>query len=609
MPIQLPRPLVSRRFLLLLALGSWALCAGYAALVVGTASWADARRLDALFPYYGWHIRFFNPEAWQHLQRGLAALALGLAGAGLALGPGTRAGRRELSALESAGRQLGRRVAGQWRALSAPQRQFLWGNLLLLTAVRVYLSVATPWADDAVSFEFFVRQRLLAVAAYYPLPNNHILANTLAWGFYQLHPTFWWSMRLPVLLTSTLGSGLLFMGVLRRLGYWPALLAAGAMSWVQLSLSHAAAGRGYWLVVVMATTMFLAVLALLAADAAPPPGAAGTQRVEPGSLRESGPAASPALAWAALVGAGLLGSYAVPTFAYVLASAFSWLALRALLTRRWALLATTGALALVAALGALLLYTPTLFVSGPGALLHNPYVEQLSAAAFWRSLPAHVWYTEGYLLGQRHVGAGLTVSGLALFAHLWRRGRAGQLPPALARQVRELGLPALWFGGAPYAVLLVQRVLPPERTLLYKSWFFFLLAALVLAGWRGAWTPTRRRLVGVGAGLFVLYQLATQLRYNHNARAMSADHRAVYAWLGSHPEARPALIPDLYLWAWLRFESHIEAPGKPYQADQLPRPGRRYRCLVVRASSPAPGPAEPRLNPAAATPLPGHSSP
>jgi hypothetical protein len=290
------------------------------------------------------------------------------------------------------------------------------------------------------------------------------------------------------------------------------------------------------------------------------------------------------LAWVALLGGALLGAYAVPTFAYVLGSAFSWLVLQAIRRRQWRLVGQAGLAGGVAALGIVLLYAPTLFVSGPDAMLANPYVRPLSANQFWRALPAHIWFTEGYLVGQRHVGAVATVLGLALFGQLLWRWRAGQLPARLAQQVRAIGLPALWFFCFPYVLLLGQRVLAPERTWLYKSWFFFILVALVLLSWQ----QLRRGLLVAGAVLFVFYQVSAQLRLNYQTQRMNASHRVVFAWLQQHQGQGRVLIPDMYLWAWLRFETHIRVPSQHWLPDYQPRPGLAYTYAITRRGAPRP---------------------
>ena len=255
----------------MLGLGALAGCVGYVALVFSTATWAEARALDAIFPYDGWHIQPFSAAAYWQLTLALSAAALVLVAAwlGLASTPG---GRTQLAATAREVGAAARRLGAQWRVLPRRQRGLALGGLAALTLVRAYLSTGyRPYGDDAISYEFFVRHRLLAVAAYYPMPNNHILANTLSWGCYQLWPSFWASMRLPVLLTSTLGAGLLFGVLLRRVGFGSALLATGAFSWLQLGLFYASNGRGYWLVLLLAGVVFWGLLHLLdtAADAPP----------------------------------------------------------------------------------------------------------------------------------------------------------------------------------------------------------------------------------------------------------------------------------------------------------------------------------------------------
>ncbi|MBO2030783.1 hypothetical protein J4D99_05210 [Siccationidurans ginsengisoli] len=556
---------VPRRFLLLLALGSLALAAGYAALVLGTSSWAEAQALEAIYPYEGWHLPALGLAAWQYTGGGLAVLAALLTLAWVGLGPATLAGRAELEATLAEGWRLRAGVAHRWRGLSRRQRWLLLVHLVVLTAVRVYLSLTLPWADDGGSFEYFVRHGLLAVSAYYPVPNNHVLSNAIAWAFYQVHPGFWWAMRLPVLLASTLGTVLMFWGLLRRLGYWPAQLAAGAMGWTQLSLYHAAVGRGYWLGALLAAMVFLALLALL------------EESLEPGRR----------LAWAGLVGASILGCYAVPTFAYVVTAAFMWLVGQALQRHHWRQLARLATMGAVAGLATIALYSPLLLVSGRAALLANPYVRALPGASFWAQLPAHAWFVEGWLAGQRQLGGLLVGLGLGLFGMLVLASWRGRLAPTQARLVREVGWPALWFMLWPYVPMVVQRVLPPERTLFYKAWFFFVLVALALAVWpvrRAQW----RWLLGLALVPYGAYQVASQVLGGRRLHRANADYEATYQWLVRQAPHQPILIANRFLWFWLRFEAHTQAPAQQWLADRYPRPGVAYAYILARGDSLAP---------------------
>ena len=504
-------------FFSLLALGALALCAGYAALVLRTATWAEARALDAIFSISGWHLPPLSSADFLRLRLVLTSVAAGLAAGWFGIGLGTRVGRAELVAGR---REVGGALKGLGRALWQLPRRVRWwlgSALLALSVVRTYMSTSQAGGDDVVSYVLFVRHQLLAVSAYYPLPNNHVLSNTLSWLFYQVHPRFWWSMRLPVLLTSLAGTLVLFAGLRRWLGVGLSALAVGAFSWLQLSLYYAAAGRGYWLVNLLVGVVFFSLLKLCEQTAG--------QRS----------------AWLGLVGAAILGCYTVPTFGYVLAAAFSWLGGQALWQRAYRLVLATGGVGVVVAGGVGLLYAPLLFVSGPAALLANPYVQAWPWTRFWQALPAYVWLTEGFLAGQQRIGAVLTMLVLGLFGRLWWRAATGQLSAARARRVLRVGLPALWFGVLPYAVLLVQRVQPPERTLLFKAWFFFILVALVTEDW--LWhRPARRWPAAVAGSLFLLYEAGTAVRLNYKARQPPVDRWAAYAYHAPSGLVSPSLV-------------------------------------------------------------------
>lgn len=459
-----------RYFWALLGIGILALSGSYATWVVTSASWAETQHLRAIypdddtvihiFPHDGTSIRAFGPVAWQWAQGLFAAGTLLVVATWLVLALVVARGRTELRAVRDELRQVGQRAWQAWRQLPTKERRIFMGQLLLLTAVRLYLSWTLVWHDDATSYYLFVRHGLLAVGAYYPLPNNHELSNLLSLGFYQLHSGFWWSMRLPVLLISTVATWLLFRVLLGRLGYWPALLTTVATAWLRPSLYYAASGRGYWLVLLLTGLVFWALLGLL-----DPPSSAFRGRAK----------------WLVLVGAGVLGSYAVPTFAYVLISAWSWLGGQAIRRRDWELLGQAVVAGLLVIAGAVVLYGPTLYVSGWPALLANPYLRPQhlfwqqfpvwphaptyfsTTAATWPHFPSYLWTTESYLGGQPHLGALVGLLGLAAFGWAaWRAWTSGW-SAATRQQVQQVGWPALWFALSPYLLLPVQQVLPPER--------------------------------------------------------------------------------------------------------------------------------------------------
>lgn len=551
------------RFFGILAVGLLALCAGYSAIVFHSSTWAEARQLDAIFPFYKWRTRLYSAPEYAQAGQLLAGVA-----AVLALWAGTlslsTAGRAEWRqwAQELRAALLSQRRG--WLALTAAQWRGAAWLLLGLTAFRFVISIPaiTPGYDDVPSYEMFSSKSLLAVSSYYPVPNNHVLSNTINWVFYHINPGFWFTMRLPVLLAATAATALLFGGLLwARASFRVAWLSTLLFSLAQLSLYHVAVGRGYWLLTGLAVVAFFACLALLG----------GTRM--------------PRAAWTGLVVGGALGLYTVPTFALVLGSAFSWLGLGYARRRNWLALGWLVLLGAVVAVASLLLYAPLLFVSGPTIFFDNGFVTPKPFAQLWRELPAYLWETEGFLAGQMKVGGLLVVAVLGAVALLWR-----QLPhwPAAQRQVWQRLVPvALWFMVLPYAMMTAQRVFAPGRAVLYKASFFFLLVALVADHLLQKTSPWQRWLrLGLpllGLGWFA-YEINSLWRDNLRPRARNEALYQAFLWLDQHPKA-PTLMPEPTHGLFVRMYLHSERPGQVWPIDHFPRPGISYTYVLAQPDS------------------------
>ena len=553
----------SPRYFVLLACLLLGLCSGYSALVLSSSTWAEARQLDLIFPFYAWRIRPFSAaelaRTW-HLLAGGAALLLGAA----ALLASGRAARAEWAAFRQ---ELGRVARGLQRTLStlpAGEQRLAAGAFAALTMLRLLMSLpaVTPGYDDVPSYEIFASKSLLAVSAYYPVPNNHVLANTISWLFYHVSPGFWFTMRLPVVLAATGATALLFTGLLwARAGFRPALLATLLFGCAQLSLYHAAVGRGYWLLTALAGIVFFCTLALQ-----------HTPRLS-------------RVGWLGVVMSGVLGTYTVPTFALVLVSAFSWLGLGALRRKTLAGLVPLVATGVLIIAGALLLYVPLMFVSGPTILFANGFVAPHPWPEFWRGLPAYLWESEGFLAGQMRIGGLLTLAGVAAAIGLCWRARQGRVPAALRWPGQYLVSAALWFMFAPYSLLVVQRVFAPSRTLLYKAFFFFVLVALALE-WllRRRWTSTQQRglrlVLGLAGTLWLGYQLQSLRRDNRPPRKRNAALHAAFVWLDHQPRG-PLLIPESTHSLFVRMYLHAERPGQQWHIDASPQPGVVYAYVLA----------------------------
>ena len=558
-------------FIGLLAIWVLAGCSGYAAWIMYTADVQEAATLVTHFPQHAQWLGAIQP-AFTKLRLLLTSIAIGSSLlSGLLAWRLNRRGYPTCHIWRAGWQQAWHGLAQSWRSLLPRQRHGALAAFVALTLLRISISRVLVTFDDGASYEYFVRKSLLSISAYYPAPNNHILSNTISWLFYQVHPDYWWSMRMPVLLVSAAGTVGWFLGLLRCSNFRVAALTTVLFSLVELSLFYAAEGRGYALLMALSSAGFFCVLAL------------------------TGPGAEPsapklAIAWSGLVAAGVLGLYTIPTFAYFLVAAYSWLGIRWLRKpyhQRLASLCIAGAVTL---LGAALLYSPLLLVSGPGSLFQNEFVVPLETSIFFRQFPAYLWETEGCLLGESHNGVLATIhlgslAAVAVVAGLLAlvaAARRGHLPASQATYILRLGLPALWFVVLPYALLLVQRVQAPNRTLWFKAVFMFLLVGLE-TDWlfrRAENTRLARFSLLLGVGLWVGVQF-TQL-YRSNELRLSYLHspHLVAKWLLQQPPG-PVLAPGgpWYL-SFIRFYLHFEAPTSSLEIDGTPRPNVQYRYLI-----------------------------
>src|SRR5919112_5520167 len=128
---------ISSRFFVLLGLALLAACAGYAALVLSSATWAEARALDLIFPFYGLPIRTFTETEYAAARNGLAVSALLLGVAAIIVGNAS-SGTRELQALRREVSELWTGLINGLKALSARQRRQAGGALAFLTVLRLY---------------------------------------------------------------------------------------------------------------------------------------------------------------------------------------------------------------------------------------------------------------------------------------------------------------------------------------------------------------------------------------------------------------------------------------------------------------------------------------
>ncbi|WP_324671783.1 hypothetical protein [Hymenobacter sp. GOD-10R] len=573
MPFLMPYYSTTNRFQEFHAVGLlavWLLagCAGYAASILYSVEVGEVLALARRSSPNG-HALSTTQVAFEQLRLGLGTTACVLGMYGVVVFYDLhRQGLVVQHFWRTSGLRAKRGLFYAWYALRPRQQRWTLAAFAALTVLRIIVSRRLVTFDDSASYEFFVRDSLLTVSAYYPAPNNHIFSNTLSWLFYQVCQEYWWSMRVPVLLASTAATAYWFLGLLRCSNFRVAALTVMLCSLLELNLFLAAEGRGYALLFALSALGFFSALSLTDAEAP-----------------------TPKRAWAGMAVAGIIGLYTVPTFAYFLVAAYSWLGFCWLCKGDLHRLVAGVLLGATTLVGAALLYAPLLLISGPGALFRNAYVKPLAVSTFFQRLPAYVWEVEGGLLGESrngvlasvHLGslaAGAVVIGFLALARAAQRGR---LPAHQVAYVLRLGVPALWFVVMPYLLLVMQRVEAPSRTLAFKATFMFLLIGLELDWVLHQFGPRVRHLrttLRLGIGLWAGVQLTQLYRSNELRLSYLRTPHLAAQWLLNQP-AGPILAPNApcYLPA-LRFYIHFEKPTSTLEIDDAPKPGTRYRYII-----------------------------
>lgn len=467
--------------------------------------------------------------------------------------------RRALSGALRAEWQLLRRRFRQWhRRRPAAAKAGALMLLALVAAVRVWYLLRYPLSTDEVgSYDFFVQHGLLAITSFYPIPNNHILYNLLAWPLAKTGLSPLLAMRLPGLLLGLVGTATGYVLLARLAGERLALAITGLTSLAPFWAYYAVAGRGYFLQIGLLQVGFFATVELL----------------------RTGPR-YPRLAWLAFGVSSILGLYLIPTYAYPLASLGIGLGGGLLWQRRWRQL---GNLALAGGIiGAVVavLYGPVVAVSGWDRLMGNHYVTAKTPAQFWPTYRAFLYESAASLFGPHLRVSGplwlaVALGGGLVSGYFLRKTTAPRRPAALLSWLL-LALPILFMA--------LQRVYAPTRMLLYLTFFGYLLPALWLQRatlWRKI--PARWQslliLTGVMAlGGYRLYENQGQLRaLRQESQRLEAAHR----WLRAQPTA-PGRPPRVWLHAAFHelFFAHYE----------LRYPvAHRLRMATPRVTTPADG--------------------
>lgn len=435
------------------------------------------------------------------LRAGLGGVAL-LSAAVVAYGVVRRRLAPEMQLVWQQWQAVAHGVGQSVRALSKLERLIAGLLLLGILALRLYYFRVYPLGTDEIAtYDYFVTGGPVAITSFYPIPNNHILFSLSCWvvSWFTSHDVL--VLRLPTLLISSLGTVMAYALLTRLTNFRVATLAVGLFCLSPFTLYYSIAGRGYFLLIVLALGQFFATLALLHFV----------------RYRQ--------LAWAAFVVLGVLGMYTIPTYIYPLFSLGFWIAFTFIRRRQIGqLVMLAGATTLVAA-GTLLAYGPIMSISGLRLLIANDYIAPQTPTEFWTSYALYLHQPARELFGhERFSVGGFVVLLLASLVAL----------PLLPRNWRRIALPALALTLLPFLYMPLQLVYSPARVLLYAVFFFFVAVALAAdIAMQRLRLPNRLALIGLGllVSIYGTYQVA-HFRYTlRHAQREEQQLREAYTWL------------------------------------------------------------------------------
>ncbi len=559
------------RFLLLVASICLLVASGCLVGIFGPAPYAAVERLGHIgyFEYAPDGLSFFKlaltPARYAVFRVVLAGL---LGGSLLATIAQLRAprSRRQLRRLGQETHRAAAALVRTVRQLSVSERVVAGILLLSLLATWLVWFLIDPLSPDEIgSYDAFVHEGPVAIASFYPIPNNHVFYNFCCWLLSPLalgHVRV--VMRLPSLLAATAGTALSYALLTRLCTFRVATVVTALFSLTPLTIIYAASGRGYYVQLLCLQLAFFAVVELMTARR--------NQR----------------LAWAVFIGSSILGLYTVPTFASPL------LALALVLTAGsqcfhprqrghfWG--RVFGAGAIIGAIAAVL-YAPVGCVSGWPSLLANRYLAPYAWAAFWRTLPAYAYEVADALLGLVRPGLIASAVLLGLTPLLLLRGT---LPP------RQRWL--LWSCWAlllvPAIVMAAERRFIPARALMYATYFLYLLGALLAdyaaTRWRGRGATRLPIALLLILLLFRVAMLAGQVPALLRSRDETAAVARAYRWLLTQPPG-PVFLGASY--HDILFHHYALLDHRPLTLHAQRRVGTRYQFIVWAKGQPLARPA------------------
>jgi len=306
--------------------------------------------------------------------------------------------------------------------------------IILASGLRIFYLFQPMRYDEAFTFVYYVSKPFLTGMSDYSYPNNHIFHTLLARVSYLIlgnHPPV---IRLPAFLAGILLVPASY--IVTRIFYnkYAALLTAGLVASSSLLVEFSANARGY----TMICLFFLITMALAS------------------YLMKN----KSSYGWFLFSLFSALGFYTVPIMLYPFGIIAAWLLVSILfqnthLSRKY-LLKEFFTSILIMSLMIIILYTPVILESGLKSLLFNKFVESKDYLYFFRNITPSllaIWRE-----WNRDIPFVITLIFLSgFFFSLIFHGKISSWRFSVATGV------IIWL----VPIVIIQRVIPPERTLLF----------------------------------------------------------------------------------------------------------------------------------------------
>lgn len=327
-------------------------------------------------------------------------------------------------------------LQGKYKLFSSTQQ---WLGLIVISSfflMKFYHIGTVPISyDEAWTYLNFSSKSPLVTLSYYPAPNNHILF-TLATNFSSLLPLpHAIALRLPNLLLLPIAS-IAFTFMLREWFSSAIALIGGSLLIASYPVQlYSLQARGYLLYMVLGAVAFYTIYKLMFL----PVDKLNYYR------------------WLFIL-ISISGFYVMPSFLYVVFSCGVFSLLFMTITKEWGRLKVLVRSGLWIGIGIVIVYTPVFLASGWQAVFNNPYVQRYSYSVIFTSLAPHFRDTGNWLVGFLFpYGYSIILLIIASLIGFYFGAKSNRL----------LLLLTLTFLLCPFAILLIHKAIPFERTWSY----------------------------------------------------------------------------------------------------------------------------------------------